>query len=378
MNIGKLILLILVVCLMFTGKTYSFLSDTEISSNNRFAVSSWWIQTTQAHFESGSLNNTETITSPGDVLLSGQFMTDSDTVGLWHFNEGNGTVAYDETTNNNDGAINGATWTTGKYGSSLDFDGDDYVDCGNDVIFNIDQGTWELWLKFSSKPSDAGHLMNPLAKQEQYWIHASSDDSIQAKINVGGTRYITTTGSDFIETDVWYHVAGTYDGEELKLYVNGTLIDTNTDPSGNLSTTSNILAIGTWSSPTDYFVGTIDEVRVSNIAKTSFPVDYFTSGNFESRSYNTGISADFDTIKWNETLPANTDLKFQIATNTDNSTWNFLGPDGTSSTYYTTPNGEAIWSDHDDDQYIKFKAFLEGDTTVTPALHDVTIYYGSV
>jgi hypothetical protein len=106
--------------------------------------------------------------------------------------------------------------------------------------------------------------MNPLAKREQYWIHASNNDSIQVKVSVGGTRYIASTGSNFITLDTWYHVIGTYDGEELKLYVNGNLENTNTAPSGNIDTGSAILAIGTWSSLIDYFQGTIDEARVYN------------------------------------------------------------------------------------------------------------------
>jgi len=106
--------------------------------------------------------------------------------------------------------------------------------------------------------------MNPLAKAEQYWIHASNDNSIQVKVGVGGTRYIASTSPGFITVDTWYHVVGTYDGETLKLYVNGNLENTNTTPSGNIDTGSPILAIGTWSHKIDYFQGTIDEVRIYN------------------------------------------------------------------------------------------------------------------
>jgi len=179
----------------------------------------------------------------------------------------NATHAVDVSSYKNNGTlINGPAWTSfGRFGSALDFDGsNDYVDCGVGSSLNITNGSWELWLKFGAKPSVAERPMNPLAKQEQYWIHASNDDSLQAKITVGGIRYIATTCANFIETGVWYHVAGTYDGETLKLYVNGELKDSNTDPSGNLDTTDAILAIGTWSSLTDYFQGTIDEVRIYN------------------------------------------------------------------------------------------------------------------
>lgn len=190
--------------------------------------------------------------------------------GHWRLDNGSGQTAYDSSLNTNDGTLgstsgpddNDPTGVIGHSGNALSFDGNDYVRVPDDPSLNIEIGSWGLWLKFDEKPSNVGHLMNPIAKGEQYWIHASSDDSIQAKISVGGTRYIATTGANFIEIDVWYHVFGTYDGETLKLYVNGIEVASNAAPSGNLDTTNNIFAIGTWSSLTDYFHGVIDDVRI--------------------------------------------------------------------------------------------------------------------
>jgi hypothetical protein len=196
--------------------------------------------------------------------------TDPDTVAVWHFDEGTGITAADDTGNGHDGTlINSPSWVTGKIGGALQFDGTNYVSIPDDTALDISEGTWEAWIKFDQKPSDAGHLMNPVAKQEQYWIHASSDDSIQAKISVGSTRYIATTGADYILTGVWYHVACTYDQATLKLYIDGELVAENTAPSGPIDASDPILAVGTWSTPTDYFKGVIDEVRIWDRALTA-------------------------------------------------------------------------------------------------------------
>ena len=188
--------------------------------------------------------------------------------GYWALDEiSPSTTAPDLSMNQNDGTVYGATWTPGSgINGCLSFDGNDYVDCGNDASLDISIGSWGLWVNFAIKPSNAGHPMNPIAKAEQYWIHASSDDSIQAKITIGGTRYIATTGADFIVVDTWYHVFGTYDGSTLRLYLNGVEIDSNTAPTGDLDTTSNIFTIGTWSSLVDYFQGTLDEVKIYSCA----------------------------------------------------------------------------------------------------------------
>jgi len=104
---------------------------------------------------------------------------------------------------------------------------------------------------------------------------------------------------------------------------------------------------------------------------------YYTSGSLTSSAHDTGYSADFGTISWTADVPTDTTLEFQIATNNDNSTWSFVGPDGTASTFYTT-SGSTILG-HDGNQYIKYKAYFKTtDITITPILHDITIIYNEV
>jgi len=102
---------------------------------------------------------------------------------------------------------------------------------------------------------------------------------------------------------------------------------------------------------------------------------YYESGTLESSSHDCGHPADFDNISWDSQTPPSTELKFQIATNNDNSTWNFIGPDGSPMTYYET-SGTNIWSGHDGNRYIKYKAYLRTtDPYQTPELEEVRITY---
>ncbi|MFC1902261.1 hypothetical protein ACFLX3_04975, partial [Chloroflexota bacterium] len=102
---------------------------------------------------------------------------------------------------------------------------------------------------------------------------------------------------------------------------------------------------------------------------------YHSSGTLTSAAHDTGYAADFGTISWTGTTPAGTGIKFQVATNNDNATWNFKGPGGAAGAYYTT-NGAAIWDGHDGDRYIKYKAFFDtADNSQTLVLHDVSISY---
>lgn len=99
----------------------------------------------------------------------------------------------------------------------------------------------------------------------------------------------------------WYHVAGTYDGTTMRLFVNGAQVATKAT-TGNIDTLANPLYIATVDRSGDYFAGTIDEVRVSNvvrytgaftIAPTPFAPDAGTRGlwHFDERSGSTVADA---------------------------------------------------------------------------------------
>ena len=77
-----------------------------------------------------------------DALLNGL-------VGWWKFDEGSGTVAYDSSGNGNNGNLtNGPTWTTGKVGGALSFDGEnDYVDVPSIQSVNGGGVTFAVWIK---------------------------------------------------------------------------------------------------------------------------------------------------------------------------------------------------------------------------------------
>lgn len=106
---------------------------------------------------------------------------------------------------------------------------------------------------------------------------------------------------------------------------------------------------------------------------------YATSGELYSSSFDSGTSAtNYTTITWLPTSqnPATT-LQFQIATNNDNATWNYRGPDGTANTYYTV-SGTTINAVHNGNRYIRYRALLSTtDDKYTPILTSLGINYVS-
>jgi len=107
------------------------------------------------------------------------------------------------------------------------------------------------------------------------------------------------------------------------------------------------------------------------------------TATLESSTFDTGTSSNFYTFSWNpigQSQPAGqAPVKFQFATSPSSTpaSWNYVGPDGTSNSYFTVP-GAAISSTQNGNEFARYLAYLTTDTaTVTPIVSDVSFAYTS-
>lgn len=125
------------------------------------------------------------------------------------------------------------------------------------------------------------------------------------------------------------------------------------------------------------------------ITLDEFGGGYVDNGELESSIFDIGTIANFHELSWqpgDQPVGVGTDpVKFQIATNVvlvDPDTgipnsWTYLGPDGTGSTYYTSP-GQTLSSVHDGSQFFRYKVFLGTDNTnFTPNISDISFTFSS-
>ena len=122
--------------------------------------------------------------------------------------------------------------------------------------------------------------------------------------------------------------------------------------------------------------GTSGIIKLLNVGSS-----YVSDGELVSSTIDFGEPALFQQLTWfPSSQPAgigSTPVRFQIATNNDNLTWNYLGPDGTDTSYYTNPVGD-IAGIHSGDQYLRYKILLStSDTSKTPSISDIGITYTS-
>ena len=195
-----------------------------------------------------------------------------DIVSYYKFDENTGTVAGDSV-GSNDSTINGATWTTGKINSGLDFDGtNDNVDTNN-RFFSSGEFAINLWVYPERSAVEGLVGQHSGADSQRSFLYLNNRD---ISIQIAGTAHSTGTLATLNE---WQMITATRDSSNIvRLYKNGVQIGSNYSNSG---TWQNIdLFIGSNSGSQFYFQGLLDEVGLWNRALTADEVEeLYNNGN---------------------------------------------------------------------------------------------------
>src|SRR5688572_16887742 len=183
-------------------------------------------------------------------------------VAAYSFDEPSGLGVVDASGMGNNGQLDGPTRTTsGRYGGALTFNGAGAVVRVNDsASLDLMRGmTLEAWVY----PTALSGWRDVIYKgpDDVYYLEASSGSAPA----VGGKFTSALTGADDLPLNTWSHLAGTYDGSTLRLYVNGALVASQPENS-NIGASTGPLTIGGDDLYGQYFAGRIDEVRIYNRA----------------------------------------------------------------------------------------------------------------
>jgi len=147
---------------------------------------------------------------------------------------------------------------------SLDGDGD-YVEVPHDSSLSLTtQITVEAWINLSNLSAWAQDIVMKGSNEAGYSYVLYVRDHDEIAFHTGGPVHETDNVN--LQAHQWYHVAATYDGSEVKLFINGD--EHYSGPqSGDLTEKVGSLKISGDGS-TEWFNGFIDEVRLWNIART--------------------------------------------------------------------------------------------------------------
>jgi parallel beta-helix repeat protein len=253
--------------------------------------------------------------------------------GIWHFEEGTGTVAYDSSGNGNHGTVyGGAIWIDGKIGKALEFDGiNDYVNVPDSNSLDITgKITLEAWIY--------PYTVTTMQVIVQKYNYSGPPYNGAYYLEVGGYGYnnkvlfgLSHNGYNFyyilsntnIAANTWTHVAATSNGTHMIIYINGIKDKVATYSPGVIYASAAPLRIGCFLPElgvSRFFDGVIDEVRVSS--GTIWTVDddrvQCPNADFTSIQAAVNIASPDDTIivhdgTYNENLVVNKALTIKAA-----------------------------------------------------------------
>jgi CSLREA domain-containing protein len=185
---------------------------------------------------------------------------------------------------------NGATFATGKVNPAFSFDGsDDEVVIPHNAAQNSAQITIDAWINQTTSGNGRSILNKRTAGNvggftlETLHGVAGINNGIALCVWVGGTLTCSLTPSDVITNGTWHHVAGTYDGSNMRIFVDG-IQQALTPLTGPIDPSSEPMKIGrNIATPTFTFHGMIDEVELFNTALSSTDIANIYNATFAGK-----------------------------------------------------------------------------------------------
>ncbi|UVS81642.1 LamG-like jellyroll fold domain-containing protein [Actinokineospora sp. UTMC 2448] len=243
-----------------TSAPYTVSWDTRTVANGAYTL------TARARDNAGN----SAVSAAVSVTVSNTGPAPGAPVASYNFDEGAGSVLGDRSGNANHGAVAGAAWVAGRTGGALSFDGvDDMVTVADTPALRATTAlTVSAWVRPTGGADWRTVVMKERAGGLSYALYSDNAAGRPAGYGRVGAVDVAVTGPSALPTATWTHLAMTYDGSALRLYVDGVLVSTEII-GGSLATSTGALRLGGNAVWGEYFVGAMDDVRVYNRTLTA-------------------------------------------------------------------------------------------------------------
>ncbi len=284
---------------------------------------------------------------------------------LLHLDESAGVTSFVDTSGSGGGGncVGTACPTmgvSGRYGTAANFDGTKVVSGTISTASFTNKVSASVWINRSGFGTDFNPMFLTLGMGNGngifiYYSWYNNVFTYKWLVKDSGAYtscFLNPPSSETADRNKWTNIVGTYDGSIIRLYRNGVEIGNSTCSGGNIQFLNGVYSVG------NFVQGTIDEPAIFNRTLSATEV---------ADQYKRGILS----------------LKYQVkscanANCSDNA--NFIGPDGTASTFYSESNNSTLstpsftLSGVANNRYFQYKSTLDTlDTSLSPEIKSVVI-----
>ena len=193
------------------------------------------------------------------------------------FDEGKGNEAMDQSQNGFRAELErDYEWTQGKKGAAVEFK-EGFARIPDDDRLNVPQISVMAWIyPREITPENSGEWWNSNNSIYGKADEVSDDSVVLSLLDEDGIFFYIDTGTDHklllpdygLKTEQWYHIAGTFDGENMRVYIDGELAG-EMPVVGSIIANANDSMIGGRAAQEIWFRGIIDEFALFSQALTA-------------------------------------------------------------------------------------------------------------
>ncbi len=289
----------------------------------------------------------------------------------------------------------GGSWTAGTYErlrALASYNGDIYAGLGTTAgeseVWKYDGSTWAqvggdaLNSSWDINASESVHSLS-VYKGKLYAGLGESANVDAAIWSYGNNGYLQSATTS--QNTSWHHIAATYDGSTMKIYIDGTL-DNSGSASLSIPNTAKAVLLGTTygstsqGSPQGFFNGNIDEVRISNTALPSFNTTAYSTSAQTIQNATAVFTEDIYTYTGfvvSETANGGA-ITYRLS-NDGGTTWKYWDGGAWATSASTAQANASSTIDTNIDTFsisssgIKWQAILDGDGTQAVTLNSITV-----
>ena len=216
-------------------------------------------------------------TSADSVTVSYEDTCGDGTVLLLAFDEEAGGTAADWSEGGLDATESGSTRTIGRFGNAIRLDGSSTAEVLHDPSLSLSTFSVETWYR-QVTPSATAETILHKSIPSNYGLGTWGGFLLFGFTDTTGADVNVFSSTSYADGD-WHHVVGVFDGEELSLYIDGSLVASDSAGGATPSTSSGALNIGSYGGAGLHFNGSLDQIRIfSEALSTSEVVDLFAEG----------------------------------------------------------------------------------------------------